>query len=298
MRELQGRTAVVTGGASGIGFALADAVAAEGMQIAIADVEQAALDAAVERLAAAHGVDVLGVRTDVANGEEMDAFADAVFTRFGAVHLLCNNAGVGAGGTTWEVSEAEWQWVLGVNLWGVIHGIRAFVPRMVEGGDEGHIVNTASMEGLVATPAFAPYAASKFAVVAISETLFFDLLVQGSRLRASVLCPGWVSTRIHESDRNRPAALADEPAPADPDAEAMRELGRTVLGQLITTGMPADQVAAHVVDAVREERFYILTHEDWLPMLRERMEGILAGRNPALSLPPGLDLLAGDGLGP
>ncbi len=172
------------------------------MKVVLADVEQEPLDAARDELDAA-GADVLAVRTDVSDGDQVDALAAATLEHFGAVHLVCNNAGVGGGGLSWEASREDWDWVLGVNLWGVIHGIRAFVPHLVA-QDEGHVVNTASIAGFAYGPMMGPYNASKAAVVAISETLKAELAMQGSKVGVSVLCPGWVNTRIHESDRNRP----------------------------------------------------------------------------------------------
>src|SRR3954471_7231696 len=223
MNELEGKVAVVTGGASGIGRAVAERLAGEGMRLVIADVEEAAL-AETEKAFADKGAEVLAVRTDVSDGAAVDALRDQTLERFGAVHLIHNNAGVGSGGPIWTLTEADWAWVLGVNLWGVIHGIRAFVPLLVEQG-EGHVVNTASMAGLISTPMMAPYNASKHAVVTISETLHYDLQLAGSPVRVSVLCPGVVQTRIHESHRNRPGGGA-----AEPEAGAFGMISQLVAG--------------------------------------------------------------------
>lgn len=279
MQELKGKVAVVTGAASGIGWGLAARAAREGMRVVMADIEAGPLEEAASRLRDA-GADVLPVVTDVSRLEQVEALRQKALAAFGGVHLLCNNAGVGGGGLTWELTKEEWEWVLGVNLWGVIHGIRTFVPGMIASGEEGHVVNTASMAGLVAGPGMSPYNASKHAVVAISETMHHELAMAGSRVRCSVLCPGWVNTRIFESERNRPAGL---PQPQErPEAAVMR----TMLRQLLATGMSVEEVADHVFAAVGEERFWILTHESFKPLVGKRFDGAVAGRNPELWSPP------------
>ncbi len=209
MKDLQGKVAVVTGGASGIGRAVAEAAATAGMQVVLADIEEAALKEADTAMTAS-GAEVLSVVTDVSVGSSVDELRDKALARFGAVHLVHNNAGVAVGGPLWTVTEADWTWVLGVNLWGVVHGIRAFVPVLLEQG-EGHVVNTASLAGLTSPSMLGPYNVTKHAVVTMSETLYRDLEAVGSRVGVSVLCPGFVQTRIAESDRNRP-----DWAPADP----------------------------------------------------------------------------------
>jgi NAD(P)-dependent dehydrogenase (short-subunit alcohol dehydrogenase family) len=271
MERLAGRVAVVTGAASGIGLAIAGRFAAEGMNIVLADVEEAALAAAEKELREA-GADVLGVPTDVSKGEQVDEWARAAVHRFGAVHLVCNNAGVGGGGPMVELETADWAWVLGVNLWGVIHGIRAFLPILLE-QDEAHIVNTASMAGLVAAPFMGPYTASKFAVVAISESLVREMALGGTHVGVSVLCPGWVNTNIGESERNRPADLA-RPQPAEDSP--MRQM----LQQFLASGMDPGEVADQVADAVRTGRFYILTHPDAAAAVENRAQDIMQGRTP------------------
>ena len=204
MENLQGKVAVITGGASGIGKAMAAAAVAEGMKVVVADIEEGALKEAADELAAG-GSDVLSVVTDVSDGASVRELRDRALDRFGAVHLVHNNAGVGTGGPIWEVSEEDWRWILGVNLWGVVHGIATFVPVLLEQG-EGHVVNTASIAGLTTAPFLGPYNATKQAVVAMSETLYKDLQAAGvSGIGVSVLCPGFVQTRIAESDRNRPS---------------------------------------------------------------------------------------------
>ena len=192
MKDLQGKVAVITGGASGIGRAVADRAAGEGMKIVLGDIEEGPLKEAVDELTG-RGAEALGVVTDVSDAASVRALRDRTLDRFGAVHLVHNNAGIGLGGPIWEVSEEDWRWILGVNLWGVIHGVATFVPLLIAQG-EGHIVNTASIAGLTAAPFLGPYNASKHAVVAISETLFKDLQAMGAPVGVSVLCPGFVQT--------------------------------------------------------------------------------------------------------
>ena len=202
MEDLQGKVAVITGGASGIGRAVADKAAAEGMRIVLGDIEAGPLKLAVDDMTST-GAEVLGVVTDVSDRASVEALRDAALERFGAVHLVHNNAGIGLGGPIWEITEEDWRWILGVNLWGVIHGVATFTPLLLEQG-EGHIVNTASIAGLIVAPFLGPYNATKQAVVAISETLFKDLQTVAAPVGVSVLCPGFVQTRIDDSERNRP----------------------------------------------------------------------------------------------
>ena len=280
MENLHDRVAVVTGAGSGIGRALAERFAGEGMRLVPADVEEAPLALAAEELRTA-GAKVITVPTDVSRPDQVEALAERSFHTFGAVHVLCNNAGVGGGGLSWEASLQDWEWVLGVNLWGVVHGVRAFVPRMIAGGEEGHVVNTASVAGLLTAPGMGPYNVSKFGVVALSETMHQEFAAVGTKLRVSVLCPAWVRTRINESERNRPAGL--EARPTSPQTEAMRQM----VGALLDAGMDPADVAAQVVDAIRAGRFYVLTHPDFTPLVRARMEGLLEGRNPGRGELPG-----------
>jgi NAD(P)-dependent dehydrogenase (short-subunit alcohol dehydrogenase family) len=273
MEELSGKVAVVTGAASGIGEALARRFAEEGMRVVLADVERDAL----ARVARDLGQDALAVPTDVSRLADVEALARATVDKFGAVHVVCNNAGVAAAGPCWEVSDADWQWVLGVNLWGVIHGVRVFVPLMIRQGTEGHVVNTASMAGLISGPMNGVYSVTKYGVVALSEALHLDLALAGSRVKTSVLCPGWVNTRIADSDRNRPAS-APLPSwqPNDPNMEQ-------VIRQMLASGLAPDRVAGLVVDAIRAERLYVLTHPEWKGMIRQRMDDIMAERNPTVA---------------
>src|SRR3954451_20408164 len=275
MKDLKGKVGVVTGAASGIGNAVATRLAEEGMKVVLADIEEGPL-ADAEKVLADTGATVLAVPTDVTKGDQMDALAEKTYATFGTAHVVHNNAGVATGGPMWTLTEADWQWVLGVNLWGVIHGVRAFVPRMVEQA-EGHVVNTASMAGLTSAPMMGPYNVSKHGVVTLSETRAAELALVGSPVKVSVLCPGWVNTRINEAERTRPPELQDA-APADP---SMAEMGRQLLDGLIASGLPPSEVAGRVLDAIREERFYILTHPEMTPMIEQRMTDILEGRNPA-----------------
>jgi NAD(P)-dependent dehydrogenase (short-subunit alcohol dehydrogenase family) len=276
VNQLEGKVAVVTGAASGIGRALADAFAAEGMSVVMADIEEDALAAAAKEVGEL-GATVLAVPTDVTKGDDVDAIAARTLEEFGTFHVVCNNAGVGSGGTIWELTEADWAWVLGVNLWGVIHGIRAFVPRLVE-QNEGHVVNTGSIAGLTSAPMMGPYNASKHAVVTISETLHRELGLNGSAVRVSVLCPGFVQTRIAESDRNRPEHLRN---PAESEVNEVNEVGRELMRQIVASGLPPDAVARQVVDAIKHERFYVLPHPDMKALVRTRMDDILEERAPA-----------------
>ncbi len=264
MDDLEGKVAVVTGAASGIGRAMADRWATEGMKVVLADVEEGPLDAARDELDAG-GADVLAVRTDVSDAAQVDALAAATLEHFGAVHLVCNNAGVGGGGPIWEAELEDWKWVLGVNLWGVVHGIRAFVPHLVE-QDEGHVVNTASIAGFAYAPMMGPYNASKAAVVAISETLKAELGLHGSKVGVSVLCPGWVNTRIMDSDRNRPGGPVDD---------ELTNLGREAMKQVIANGAHPDEVAHLVSAAVREGTSHIFTGDEWIGLARARLDTVL-----------------------
>ena len=271
-----GRVAVVTGAASGIGFGLSERFASEGMRVVMADIEEPALAEAAEVLIG-RGGEVLPVPTDVSRPEQVDALRDRTLQTFGAVHVLCNNAGVaGLGRPLWDLTPGEWAWVLGVNLWGVINGIRSFLPALRE-QDAAHVVNTASVAGLVAG-ILGPYSVTKHGVVALSEALYFQLLQHGAGVGVSVLCPGWVKTRIVDSDRNRPAELGP-PAELEPTQAAVREVGR----QRVESGIEPAEVAAHVVDAIRSGRFYVLTHPEMNDAIRRRAEEVLAGGPPGLA---------------
>jgi len=276
MRDFAGRTAVVTGAGSGIGRALAHRFAAERMKVVLADVEAAPL-AAVEAELREKGTTTLAVRTDVSRAADVEALARRTIETFDAVHVLCNNAGVFSAGPSWELSLADWEWVLGVNLWGVIHGVRTFVPIMLRQDTEAHVVNTASMAGLLASPYSAIYNVTKFGVVALSESLQQELAIVNAKVRVSVLCPAWVNTNIADADRNRPAD-APPPRALTPEQQAMQEVGR----QMLASGLAPERVADIVLDAIRAERFYVLTHPEWKVAVRERMENILEDRTPGV----------------
>ena len=289
MDTFEGKVAVVTGAASGIGFALSGAFAAEGMKVVMADVEVSALEEAAARLRG-EGAEVLDVATDVRDPEQVEALARRAVDAFGGIHVACNNAGVAGGGLRlWELPPAVWEWTLGVNLFGVVNGVRAFVPRMIAQG-EGHIVNTASIAGLLAGGTTGPYTVSKFGVVALSEALFFELQLAGAPVGVSVLCPGWVNTRIGESQRNAPPELQVE---EDTDEDPIRVKLRKGLNDVLAGGKPPSEVAAKVVAAVRERRFYIFPHDtdDWLAPVRRRTDHILAGRPPEMNVFPGSDAI-------
>jgi NAD(P)-dependent dehydrogenase (short-subunit alcohol dehydrogenase family) len=260
MDELSGRTAVVTGAAGGIGLALAERFAAAGMQVVMADVDEERLERAAADVA--RQADVLAVPGDVSSWEDVELLAARTAERFGDVHLLCNNAGVQMTGAAWELELGEWRWMLGINLWGVVHGIRAFVPGMVEHGKSAHVVNTASVGGLVVFPGMAMYAASKSAVIAISEALHHDLRDRGLPIGVSVLCPGPTLSDLRENS----AVL--RPGGFD---------GRAIATVTEVPRMPAAEVAAQVVEAVRDGRFWVLTHPEYATLVEERAHGIAAG---------------------
>jgi NAD(P)-dependent dehydrogenase (short-subunit alcohol dehydrogenase family) len=269
MKSLKGKVAAVTGAASGLGRAMALAFADEGMDLALADVEDLA---AVEKEIRARGVRAFAMRVDVSRGDEVDRFCSETISHLQKIHVVCNNAGVSPLGAVWESSAADWQWILGVNLWGVIHGVRAFTPHLLA-QDEGHIVNTASVAGLISPPGMGAYNVTKHAVVALSETLHQDLRERGSAVGVSVLCPAYVPTGIAESERNRPAELRN---PVE-QTSARHEM----LKKAVASGkLSAADVARAVVAAVKEERFYVLTHPRIKGAIQARMEDILGERSP------------------
>jgi len=275
VKEFRDRVAVVTGAASGIGRALAERFAGQGMKVVLADVEKDALRQA-EADFREKGVDVLAVPADVSKSEEIDKLAQQTLDTFGAVHIVCNNAGVaGAWGPTWANTLDDWNWIIGVNLWGVIHGVRAFLPIMLEQGDEGHIVNTASLAGLM--PGRGIYGVTKQAVVALSESLYNDLKVADAKIGVSVLCPGWVNTNIMDAGRNRPAELARTvDAMPDPQREEIEKTVRNFL----KTGLQPGAVADQVFEAIREDKLYVITHPEMDFIIRERFDNILSRTNP------------------
>jgi NAD(P)-dependent dehydrogenase (short-subunit alcohol dehydrogenase family) len=274
MDDLRGKVAVITGGASGIGRALAERFAAEGMKIVIADIDEVAMRA-VEVQLAEGGTEVLTQVCDTSLEAEVQALADAAMSRFGGAHVLCNNAGVIGKGDAWRSPIAVWDWVIGINLYGVIHGVRAFLPIMEDQG-EGHIVNTASMAGLVALPGAAPYNVTKTGVVALSEGLYLELKATGSPVRVSALCPGFVKTNLAKGQKWT-ERLGSEPGAAQ---TPMAQMMDAVLAQGVEEGIEATDVADQVVDAIRTERFWILTHPEMRQAPVERMQRAADQANP------------------
>ena len=277
MKEFQGKVAVVTGAASGIGRALAERCAQEGMRVVLAGINEQTLMQACQELKA-EGASVLAVQTDVSKAGDVEALAQKAFDTYGAVHLLFNNAGVGAGTIIWESTLADWEWTMDVNLWGVIHGIRAFVPRMIAQDTEGHIVNTASIAGLTSGPGLGIYKVTKYGVVTLSETLYHELALRGAKIKTSVLCPGFVKTRIMDGARNRPARLQNDPAEVKMGPESVALI--QFMLQAVEAGMSPEQVADIAFQAIRDETFYILTHPETKEAIRVHMEDMLQERNP------------------
>ena len=280
MKTFKGRTAVITGAGSGFGLEASRIAAGLGMNIVMADVQQDALDAAAAEIGAL-GAPVLAFRLDVAKAAEVEALGAATFARFGAPHLVFNNAGVGAGGLIWETTLKDWEWVVGVNLMGVAHGVRVFTPMMLAAARadpayEGHIVNTASMAGLLSPPTMGVYNASKHAVVSLSETLYQDLQLVTEQVSASVLCPYFVPTGITQSERNRPGALAGG------ELTKSQLIGQAMSNKAVSSGkVSAAQVAQMVFDAISANQFYVFSHPKALGNVKSRMENIVSITNPA-----------------
>lgn len=266
MEDLTGKVAVVTGAASGIGRAMAVRFAQEGMKVVMADIEEPALTEAVASMP--EGAELSATRCDVSSPEDIEALRDTALETFGAVHLVCNNAGVGGGGPMSAIDVASWKWVIDVDLWSVVHGVRVFLPVLLAQG-EGHIVNTASVAGLFSAPFMGPYNVAKYGVVALSETLFSELRMEQSPVGVSVLCPSWVRTNIATSMRNRPGA----------DPAAVDALGSMVKG-FIDSGISPDEVAGKVVDAVRARQFWIVTHDDTNAAVSRRSSSIIDRTDP------------------
>jgi NAD(P)-dependent dehydrogenase (short-subunit alcohol dehydrogenase family) len=283
MFDFAGKVAVITGAASGFGRAFADKGAALGMKLVLADVDADALAQAVSALRAS-GADAIGVPTDVADARQVEALAQAALDAFGKVHLLFNNAGVGAGGLLWESSANDWAWVFGVNVMGVAHGVRVFTPIMLRQNEPAHIVNTASVAGLLSPPAMGIYNASKHAVVSLTETLYHDLQVAGGEVGCSLLCPAFVPTGIAHAERSRPDALRNDTAPTRSQLAAGKQLHRAVQSGKLS----AADVAGLTFEAVKTRRFYIVTHPAIMETVRLRHDDIEQQRNPTdpMSLKP------------
>jgi NAD(P)-dependent dehydrogenase (short-subunit alcohol dehydrogenase family) len=276
VKDFKGKVAVITGGASGIGRAIAQRCVSEGMRVVLADVDETNLTRAECELKTLGGT-ALSLRTDVSKQSDVERLAQQALDAFGQVDLLFNNAGVAAGGAPWEATWKDWEWVIGVNLWGVIHGVKVFMPLMLEQKTECHIVNTASAAGLIVGTGSAPYATTKHAVVALSENLYLTLQQRSSLVRVSVLCPGLVRTDIANAERHRPEELRnDEPIPMTPEMQT----GLAAFKAAIATSMPPLQVADAVFDAIRKEQFYILSHPEWTELIQMRTDKLLQMENP------------------
>jgi NAD(P)-dependent dehydrogenase (short-subunit alcohol dehydrogenase family) len=282
MENFAGKVAVITGGASGIGRGIAEYCGKHQMKVVLADVEDAALRETEKRLKGM-GAPALAIRVDVSRLTDIERLASKTMETFGGVHLLFNNAGAGVHtrAPTWEGTQADWEWVINVNLWGVINGIRTFVPLMLRQQSECHIVNTASIAGLISSTNNAIYRVTKTAIVSLTETLYLELQQRGSAIGVSVLCPGIVRSRLNEAERNRPGELSNPPdhIQSTPEAQAMEEM----FHQMNERGMTPEQCAELVFQAIREKRFYILPHPEWNESIRQRMEAILDGRNPTIA---------------
>jgi len=277
VKNFRDRVAVVTGAASGIGLAPAERFAGEGMKVVMADIEAGALATASDRLRR-KGAAILATRVDVSRPEDVERLADETYDAFGAAHVVCNNAGVAVIGAVHEHTLADWQWVINVNLWGVIHGVHTFLPRMLAGGDEGHFVNTASMAGLTTAPFMSVYDVTKHGVVALSESMYKELTATGAPIGVSVVCPGLIDTNIMRSSRNRPESLAEE-GKAGPMAQAFGQ----ALSDRLAGGYPPSEVAEQVIAGIRDGRFYIVPAQPEVKgNIAIRAQDLLELRNPTL----------------
>jgi NAD(P)-dependent dehydrogenase (short-subunit alcohol dehydrogenase family) len=275
MKDFKGKVAVITGAASGIGRSIAERCVIQGMKVVLADIDEVNLARAETELKTSGG-SVLSVRTDVSKRNDVELLAHKAFDAFGQAHLLFNDAGVAAGGAPWEATWNDWEWVIGVNLWGVIHGVKVFTPLMLAQNTECHIINTSSAAGLIVGGGSAPYAVTKHAVVALSESLYLSLQQRNSLVKVSVLCPGLVRTNIANAESHRPSELRNEPVTMTPEMQS----GLAAFRAVMETGMPPLQVAEVVFDAIKEERFYILPHPEWTEVIQLRTDKLLRMENP------------------
>ena len=269
MKEFEGKTAVITGAASGIGKAMAERFAQEKMQVVLADIEEEALEKTVENLRQ-YQYRVIGVKTDVLVEESINELFSKATAEYGNIHILCNNAGIGANSgnkAIWEIDRQDWDWVMGVNYQGVLQGIQTFLPHMLEHGEEGHVVTTVSMAGLL--PGAGTYGVSKHAVMALTEALSRDLITREAKINASVLCPGFVDTNIDKSERNRPSHLGEA-------QEVTNEMGAEIMSAMLRQGKKPEEIAEIVFNAIKENIFYILSHPAWDDSLRSHFENILS----------------------
>jgi len=275
MDELAGKVAVITGAGSGLGRALAHRLGAARMRLVLADIDEGKLNRVGGELDDT-GVAVVTRGVDVSKRGQVEGLADFAYEQFGAVNVLCNNAGVAVVGPAWECTDADWAWAIGVNLWGVVHGLRAFLPRMLDAGEPGHVVNTASAAGILAPPLSSPYVATKHAVVGLTESLYHDLALRQSKIGCSVLAPGFVRTGIAGSECARPEELKNPVASTDP---LMAEVGKYYANE-VARGIPPETVAEAVHEAILEGRFYVFTHPEMTPAYEDRFSRLVAGTNP------------------
>jgi len=280
LKNLDQKVAVITGAASGLGRAFADKAASQNMKLVLSDVREAPLLLALKELKN-QGADAVALAGDVSKAADIEALARLAMDTFGVVHCLFNNAGVGSGGLVWESTVKDWEWVLNVNLWGVIHGVRIFTPLMLESarqdpGYEGHIVNVASIAGLISPPLMGVYNVSKHAVVALSESLYHDLARTEPRIHASVLCPGFTPTGISQSHISRPDDMKNTTPPSASMLEAQQLVAKAVSGGKLT----AVDVAEQTFQAIRDDRFYIMTHQRFMPLVKARLDDLAEMRNP------------------
>ena len=279
MKEFKNKVAVITGAANGIGFGIAERCAQLGMNVVLAGINAETLAAAEEKLKPT-GAAILSVRTDVSKREDVQALAQKTVDAFGAVHLLVNNAGVGAGSSIWESTWEDWEWVVDVNLWGVIYGVKVFTPIMLAQDVESHIVNVASISGLLPAYPSAPYHVTKHAVIGLTENLYHSLAAQKAKVKVTLLCPGWVKTSILKSERNRPPELKNQTSPIKNNPEALQAYRK--MQESLEAGMSIQELADHLFKAIEAEQLYMLTDQKYLPRIRERMENILGQQNPEL----------------